>query len=655
MTIATVSTSLLALTGAPAKASVAGAARPADPARASGTTGASGDASATAHDFAKLIARPRANGKTEARGGGEGKAPAEKSDAANDDGDEDRVDAATVDSSATAAPTLPATLSADPDAMAAAMQQGVSAVLALIQVPVTPAPSTTTPGDSVASAGTATNAAISAMPTMPAMSRISAPMIRASIAAPTPQPATLAVPAEQPIAQSAPVGAAGTDASVPTEEAVATPTPAVVPDITDSDQPAAPSTTASSTGTPTTGETPLARDIASLLDALKSSFTAPAAPVPTPAPPPPTVVAAAPAVVAAIPDSAKATTTPAIAHDETVQRPTGAQPTSAAPTIAAAPPAAPAIAITPPPTSTPTVVADDGSAPPVSTAPESQASATVAPAPAAMAPVAASAQPVADSPPPVAASAPTVADGVAPQAADAARPHDGPAVAMANAEAPAPCRGERAGHDPARDEAVDDRSAIDLPMIDQPAAIDSAALPQAVTAAPAASTDAKAIDAAMAQANTASPTEQAVARHLDLAHDTQWMDQLAKDISQAAATNGQLKFHLNPENLGSLAIEVRTSAEGTSIRMTTETDHARTIIADAQPRLIAEVRAQGLRVAESHVDLGNQNASGSTAGQQQQQQRQSASDNHKPFAATQTVTRDESADSRTRDDDERYA
>jgi flagellar hook-length control protein FliK len=642
MTIATVSTSLLALTAAPAKASVVGAARPVD------STHVSGDAPATTHDFAKLIAKPRPNAKTEARGGGEGKPPTEKSDAANDHGDEDMVDAATVDSAVAATPTLPAALSADPDAMAAAMQQGVSAVLALIQVPVTPPPSTTSSGDMIASSGAATTAAISAMPTMPtmpAMSRIAASVIRTPIAATTAQPAIPTVAAEQVIAATVPVATPGTGAPVAAEAAAATPTPAAMPDITDGDQPVLPSEASPAA----TSETPLARDIASLLGALKSSFTGPTAPVSTPAPLPP----AAPVTAPTAADASMTTALPAITRTDAVQAPTTAQPASTAPAIVAAPATTPALAITPPPASA--LAADDGTAPTVLTAPDGQLSPPTAPALAAAQPVAAPTQTVAAPTQPVAAPAPTVADSVAPQAVDAVRPNDGLAVATANAEAPAPRRNERADRDRPRDETVDGRPAVDLKTVDQPAVTDPAALPQAAATTPVASADGKAIDAAaMAQANASSPTEQAVARHLDLAHDAQWMDQLAKDISHAAATNGQLKFHLNPENLGSLAIEVRNSAEGTSIRMTTETDHARTIIADAQPRLIAEVRAQGLRVAESHVDLGNQNTSGSTAGQQQQQ-RQSASDNHKPFAATQTVKRDESADSRTRDDDERYA
>ncbi|MCZ4342741.1 flagellar hook-length control protein FliK [Sphingomonadaceae bacterium G21617-S1] len=158
---------------------------------------------------------------------------------------------------------------------------------------------------------------------------------------------------------------------------------------------------------------------------------------------------------------------------------------------------------------------------------------------------------------------------------------------------------------------------------------------------------------------TVNQAEMAVDRHLDLAHDNQWLDRLARDISQAATQQGHLKFHLNPERLGALTVEIANSAAGTAIKLTTETDQARAIIADAQPRLIAEVRAQGLRVAETHVELNNQQGnSGSAFTQnpqgQAQQQRQSSAD-HQPFGRTQATIRDDAGDSAPSEDGELYA
>jgi hypothetical protein len=92
--------------------------------------------------------------------------------------------------------------------------------------------------------------------------------------------------------------------------------------------------------------------------------------------------------------------------------------------------------------------------------------------------------------------------------------------------------------------------------------------------------------------------------------------------------------------------------------MTTESDQARAIIADAQPRLLAEVRAQGLRVSESHVDLNQQQSNGgstSAQAQQQQQQNRQPSEDSKPFVRTQSGNRDDAVDSASDGDGELYA
>jgi flagellar hook-length control protein FliK len=106
-------------------------------------------------------------------------------------------------------------------------------------------------------------------------------------------------------------------------------------------------------------------------------------------------------------------------------------------------------------------------------------------------------------------------------------------------------------------------------------------------------------------------SEIVVEHQLDLAHEGEWLDQLARDISQAAAGDGKtLRFRLNPETLGTLRVEISQDRQGAAIRLTADTEAARSVLADAQPRLLAEARAQGLRISEAHVDLGGQNASG---------------------------------------------
>lgn len=98
-------------------------------------------------------------------------------------------------------------------------------------------------------------------------------------------------------------------------------------------------------------------------------------------------------------------------------------------------------------------------------------------------------------------------------------------------------------------------------------------------------------------------TELAVERKLDLARDSQWLDRLARDIAQAGSSDTPLRFRLHPQTLGHLQVELQQGDHGTAVRLTVETEAARQILSDAQPRLAAEARAQGVRIAETHVDL----------------------------------------------------
>lgn len=99
------------------------------------------------------------------------------------------------------------------------------------------------------------------------------------------------------------------------------------------------------------------------------------------------------------------------------------------------------------------------------------------------------------------------------------------------------------------------------------------------------------------------PAEQAIERELDLAHEGEWLDRLARDIARAGSSDGPMRFKLHPQTLGHMRVELTQGDHGTSIRLTVETEAARTILADAQPRLLAEARAQGVRIAQTDIDL----------------------------------------------------
>jgi Flagellar hook-length control protein FliK len=114
---------------------------------------------------------------------------------------------------------------------------------------------------------------------------------------------------------------------------------------------------------------------------------------------------------------------------------------------------------------------------------------------------------------------------------------------------------------------------------------------------------------------SASPTPQASAisvaadaspishteRTLDLAREDVWLDQLAKDIVSAGTVKDRLSFRLSPPHLGQLDVGLSHSEAGVRVQMTAAHDGTRQILASVQPRLVDEMRAQGLRVAETQV------------------------------------------------------
>lgn len=122
----------------------------------------------------------------------------------------------------------------------------------------------------------------------------------------------------------------------------------------------------------------------------------------------------------------------------------------------------------------------------------------------------------------------------------------------------------------------------------------------------------------IASTSTADPLRFVVERQLDLARDSRWLDALTRDIVAVAETPDRLSFRLSPPQLGQLDVDLSTSDSGLSVRMNTSTEAAAQIVAAAQPRLIDELKSQGVRVAEAQVSTGG----GQSQGQGQQQQRE---------------------------------
>ena len=171
-----------------------------------------------------------------------------------------------------------------------------------------------------------------------------------------------------------------------------------------------------------------------------------------------------------------------------------------------------------------------------------------------------------------------------------------------------------------------------------------------------------------------------VQQTLTIARDGAWLDKLAQEIAGAAGSSGDLQFKLNPQHLGSLMVAIRQSDDGASIRMTADNDTTRNILHDAQPRLMAEARAQGLRISDTHVDLNqnqnrdhnpsqnrndnqstNQDASRWTQGNANQQagaqngQNRQSSPAHQPFVSNLGRKAEAGSESPSGDSDALYA
>ncbi len=92
---------------------------------------------------------------------------------------------------------------------------------------------------------------------------------------------------------------------------------------------------------------------------------------------------------------------------------------------------------------------------------------------------------------------------------------------------------------------------------------------------------------------------------IDLVRDIAWVETLAREIVDARSQTDRLEFALSPDNLGKISIGLRAGASGMIVDVRTETAEATRLIADAQTRLADTLRSEGVRVAETHVALAN--------------------------------------------------
>jgi|GEM_PF-1947358 flagellar hook-length control protein FliK len=95
-------------------------------------------------------------------------------------------------------------------------------------------------------------------------------------------------------------------------------------------------------------------------------------------------------------------------------------------------------------------------------------------------------------------------------------------------------------------------------------------------------------------------------QQLDLARDTQWIEQLTREIVSVAGQDGKLRFGLAPDGLGQLEVMVETQPDGVNIQFQTSTESAAKIIAAEQPKLLEELRQSGVRVTNGDLMAGHQ-------------------------------------------------
>jgi flagellar hook-length control protein FliK len=141
-------------------------------------------------------------------------------------------------------------------------------------------------------------------------------------------------------------------------------------------------------------------------------------------------------------------------------------------------------------------------------------------------------------------------------------------------------------------------------------------------------------------------------RTLDMTSDDQWIAQLAADIAATKSDKGDISFRLMPRHLGRLDVSMLAGDEGVTVKLDTHHEATATIVQAAQPRLVEDLRQQGVRVAETQVTH-------TPAETGRQQQNQSQARGNAPDAShlieTAADQADPSHDERTADRRGRFA
>lgn len=86
------------------------------------------------------------------------------------------------------------------------------------------------------------------------------------------------------------------------------------------------------------------------------------------------------------------------------------------------------------------------------------------------------------------------------------------------------------------------------------------------------------------------------------------LDALVRDISEVSGKTGRAAFRLAAEQLGGLEVRLHTSDTGVAVAIRADSEQGHTVVSQAQRQLSEDLRANGLRVAETSVSLGQNGA-----------------------------------------------
>jgi flagellar hook-length control protein FliK len=155
--------------------------------------------------------------------------------------------------------------------------------------------------------------------------------------------------------------------------------------------------------------------------------------------------------------------------------------------------------------------------------------------------------------------------------------------------------------------------------------------------------------APLAEAAKAAPVAERV---LDMTSDDQWIAQLAADIAATKSDKGEISFRLMPRHLGRLDVSMLSGDEGVTVRLDTQHEATATIVQAARPRLVEDLRQQGVRIAEAQVT----HTPAETGRQQQNQgQGRSSAPDASHLIETAAEQADPTHDERTADRRGRFA